>query len=248
MHILKTITAISLLCLPLPLLAAEDVSRLQVQAEASIDTTPDKAMITASLWETTPTFTADNASSSAQSNALKQARERLEARTSKLLQALEQAGVAHNNIHAGSLVVQPESLPNSEEARETSQQTRIRIERPLNVTLDDLSQVATIIDALIAVGVNRFDGISYDVADRSSIENEALVAAIERARHKARLMAETLGVKLGTVVDVQETRTPVFRPLMMAVSETARAKSADYNPGDMRVDAGVMVTWQISPQ
>ena len=62
-------------------------------------------------------------------------------------------------------------------------------------------------------------------------------------------MAEALGIGLGEVIAVSETRSPIFQPRMMAMSADARESlpQAEYRPGTITIEAGVSVSWKIKP-
>lgn len=231
-------------------LAEEPRSRLDVQAEAQLDVIPDRATLSARLWERTPAI-AQRDDTANDPDALREARDRLETRAATLLRTLEEAGLEREAIGAGSLNVQPEYLPGErrgDDERETL--VRTRLERPFRVEVEDLERLPLLLDALTEAGVDALDGVTYDLADRDAATDEALVQALERARRKAELMAETLGVSLGAVTGIAETRPPVYAPRMMAMSADAResAPQAEYRPGTITIEAGVSVSWEIEPQ
>jgi uncharacterized protein len=228
-------------------LAGDTRSRLDVQAEAQLEVVPDRATLSARLWERTPAIARQDDIAS-DPEALREARNRLEARASELIQALEAAGVDRDAISAGSLNVQPEHVAAPRDDRgERETLVRTRLERPFEIKVDELERLPVLLDALTAAGVNALDGVTYDLADREAATDEALVKALERARHKAELMAKTLGVSLGSVIGVSENRAPVFAPRRMAMSADAResAPQAEYRPGTLTIEAGVSVSWEI---
>ncbi|MCE8020659.1 SIMPL domain-containing protein [Halomonas sp. MCCC 1A11036] len=226
--------------------ADEPRARLDVQAEAQLDVVPDRATLSARLWERTPAVARHD--DDTDPDALRQARDRLEERAAALIGALEEAGVERDDINAGSLSVQPEYVP-APRRSDTDQEMlmRTRLERPFQVRVDDLERLPHLLDALTAAGVNAMDGISYDLADRDAATDEALVMALEKARHKAELMARTMNVSLGPVASISETRSPIYMPRMMAMSADAResTQQAEYRPGTIVIEAGVSVSWEI---
>ncbi|MCG6658763.1 SIMPL domain-containing protein [Halomonas campisalis] len=228
-------------------LAGDSRSRLDVQAEAQLEVVPDRATLSARLWERTPAIARQD-DIATDPEALREARDRLETRASELIQAMEAAGVARDAITAGSLNVQLEHLAAPRDDRgEREPMVRTRLERPFEIKVNDLEQLPVLLDALTTAGVNALDGVAYDLADREAATDEALVKALEKARHKAELMAGTLGVSLGPVLSVSETRSPVFQPRMMAMSADAResAPQVEYRPGTLSIEAGVSVSWEI---
>lgn len=238
--------AVSVAIAPLAL-GAEARSRLDVQAEAELQLVPDQATVSARLWEDTPAITQREASDP---DTLRDARDRLEARAATLIRTLERTGVKRQAIRAGSLNVQPQRLPGErDENGERDTLVRTRLQRPVHVQLDELEQLPGLLDALTEAGVDALDGVNYDLADRDAATDDALVKALEKARHKAILMTETLGIDLGKVIAVSETRSPIVQPRMMAMSAEGREGSpqAEYRPGTIPIAAGVSVSWEIVP-
>lgn len=226
--------------------ADEPRARLDVQAEAQLEVVPDRATLSARLWERTPAVSPQDEETD--SNALREARDRLEERATALIRALEEAGVERDDISAGSLAVQPEYVPTPRRSDGDQEMLmRTRLERPFQVRIDDLERLPRLLDALTEAGVNAMDGISYDLTDRDAATDEALVKALEKARHKAELMARTMGVSLGAVTSISETRSPIYAPRMIAMSADAResAVQAEYRPGTIVIEAGVNVSWEI---
>ncbi|WP_141440896.1 SIMPL domain-containing protein [Vreelandella titanicae] len=223
---------------------------LHVQAQSWVEVEPDKATLNARLWENTPALSTLEESDS---SALSDARERLETRASELIEQMEATGLERNAINAGSLNVYPEHIqgPRNEDGEHETLQ-RTRLERPITVELTDLGQLSEVLDALIVAGVNSLDGVQFDLQDRDAATDEALVKALEKAQHKANLMADSLDAELGHVRRIEETQSPIFQPRMMAMRAESDAAGAsqssaasDYSPGTIRIDAGVSVEWAL---
>lgn len=224
-------------------------NRLQVQAQAELSVAPDMATLNARLWERTPAI-AQSENDRGDPEALTEARQRLEARTGELIRTLEQAGLDSAAITAGSLTVRPDYIQRpSREGEPGDVLVRTQVERPVSLRIDDLERLPTILDALTRAGVNALDGIAYDLEDRSAATDEALTRALEKARHKAQLMAKTLSVELGQVLSVHETSAPIFAPRMMAMRADAMESQGapEYRPGEITIEAGVSVAWKIEP-
>lgn len=224
-------------------------NRIQVQAQAEISVAPDMATLSARLWERTPAI-ARSEDSQSDPQALADARKRLETRTGELIRTLEEAGLDSQDITAGSLTVHPDYVQQPAGEDEPGEMlVRTQIERPISLRIDDLDQIPTILDALTRAGVNALDGITYDLEDRSAATDKALTRALEKARHKAQLMASTLGIELGQVLNVQETSAVPYAPQMMAMRADAMESKAapEYRPGEITVESGVSVAWEIKP-
>ncbi|ALM51803.1 SIMPL domain-containing protein [Halomonas huangheensis] len=220
---------------------------IDVQATAEVDVAPDEAVLSARLWELTPA-TPQESDQGHQGDELAETRGRLEDRAAKLVEALEAAGLSSDNINAGSLHVQQEVLHRPQGNDEAPvPMVRTRLERPISLSISDLSSVPTILDALTKAGVNSLDGITYGLEDQSAADDQALTRALERARAKAELMAGSLGVELGDVISINEVADQGYQPRMMAMrAEVADSSGgAEYRPGNITIDAGVNVRWEI---
>ncbi|WP_447928553.1 SIMPL domain-containing protein [Vreelandella sp. EE27] len=240
----------ALLCAPsaMAVQPVQPAPGLSVQAQSFVEVEPDKAALSARLWENTP---AVSSLEDSDSGALRDARQRLEERASQLIEAMEEAGLDKRAISAGSLNVYQEQMSQPQSDSGEAPMMRTRIERPFNVELDDLDQLNDVLEALMEAGVNALDGVQFDLQDRDAATDEALVSALEKAQRKAELMAQTLGTELGEVQHIAETQSPVFQPRMMAMQADSRSNeesSADYRPGIIRIDAGVSVEWALTGQ
>jgi uncharacterized protein YggE len=166
---------------------------------------------------------------------------------------MEEMGIEQRAINAGSLNVYPEHVAGPRnEGGEQDTLMRTRLERPFSVELTNIDQLGDVLDALIGAGVNALDGVQFDLQDRDAATDEALTKALEKARHKADLMASTLDVTLGPVQRIEETQAPIFQPRMMAMRAESDAmgsgSASDYRPGTIRIDAGVNVEWALRGQ
>lgn len=227
---------------------ADPPNRIQVQAQAELSVAPDMATLDARLWERTPAHPPGEESRN-DAQSLAEARQRLEERTGELIRTLERAGIDSANITAGSLIVRPDYIhrPTGEgEPGETL--VRTQVERPISLRIDDLERLPEILDALTEAGVDALDGITYGLEDRSAATDKVLTRALEKARHKAELMASTLGIELGRVLNVQETHLVPYAPQMMTMRAAAMESKAapEYRPGEITVESSVSVAWEIA--
>lgn len=229
-----------------PTLADAPPRQLHVQADATLDVAPDMATLNARLWERTP-VQIQGQETSGNSDAIKTARDRLESRTGELIRTLENAGVDSKNIRAGSLSVRPDYMQTPRNGDDdTPPKVRTQVERSVSLTLNDLEQLPRVLDALTAAGVDSLDGVSYGLQNSNAADDQALKQALERARQKAEMMAETLDVDLGDVVSIEETTAPRYQPQMMRAMAKAESDAApEYRSGEISIDAGVSVVWEI---
>ncbi|GAP15428.1 uncharacterized conserved protein [Longilinea arvoryzae] len=112
---------------------------------------------------------------------------------------LKELGVADQDIQTSAFNVYPQQNydPNG-------QPTEIQyvVENTVNVTLRDLSKLGQVLDAVVRSGANSINGISFDVADRTTIEAQARELAIKDAQSRAGEVAKVSGVELGKLISV----------------------------------------------
>ncbi|MFT5142836.1 MAG: hypothetical protein ACI80V_003297 [Rhodothermales bacterium] len=124
--------------------------------------------------------------------------------------------------------------------------------RDVSVKVEDLDQLPTLISRIVQNGANRLSGVAYDIRDREGAKREALRLGALNARAKAQLLAETLGARLGQVVQINEGNVfvprPTYRMDEMAVSARsldAAPEPAAYASGEIEVRATVTVVFEL---
>ena len=98
------------------------------------------------------------------------------------------------------------------------------------------------------VGANTINGVSFSVADPSTLYDEARKAAFADARRKATLYADAAGVELEDIRQITETQnyTQPPQPYMMR-QDAAVAASAPVpvQTGELSFAINVQVTWDL---
>ncbi len=167
------------------------------------------------------------------------------------MNAVRNLGVEERNLRVEGLRLQPQQRYNAT----TRQYEQIGFEavREVRVTLDDIDLLPVVVARIVQNGANRLNGIAYDLADRETVRHEALRLAAENASVKARLLAETLGARLGTVRSIQELGVQFPGPqYMMREADVALRAAADaapepdaYASGQIEVRASVGVVFHL---
>ena len=205
---------------------------IEVSGVGEVQVAPDQATLNFAVETNAPTS----------QEAARQNAELME----RVIAALVAAGVPRPEIETRNFSVHPvyESQRNNEEPR-------IREYRVMNqVTLDtrELAQVGALIDAGLAAGANRVDGLSFGLSDTQAAEAEALRDAVNRARASAEAMAQALGVPLGRLVHASTSANPV-RPMVGYASMRMEAAAMDMappiQPGEQTVHAQVTLLFEI---
>jgi uncharacterized protein YggE len=157
-------------------------------------------------------------------------------RTTAVLKALKDAGIATKDIQTQSYTVQPQY---DYEAKPPAL-TGYQVQNSVQATVRDLTRVGLVIDKTTAAGASQISGVSFDLSDRSKAESNALALAVASARRKAGVMAEAAGVDLGRLLTLTEgSDAPQARPIFLGAM---RAMSADSAPVTPIADQQITVT------
>jgi uncharacterized protein YggE len=119
------------------------------------------------------------------------------------------------------------------------------------VRIRDIRRVGEISSALIDQGVNRFDGVSFEVSDREKRLDAIREEAILDAKRKADIYVRPVSTKLG---DVYEIQTENNEPPGSADMPTRRPTAAPQTivvpiaPGTTELSVTVKVTWKLTPR
>lgn len=119
----------------------------------------------------------------------------------------------------------------------------------VQITVKNIEDISDVIDAAINAGANRTNNIRFDVLDRDASYNLALQDAIANAKSRAEVIADAAGVKIVSVVTVNENGSApsVF------YGERAKSVSMDMDEsfapaistGDMEITASVSITYEV---
>jgi len=116
------------------------------------------------------------------------------------------------------------------------------------VKVRDLNKVAEVLGGLPVLGINQISSISFDIDEPEKYLSEARNQAFDKAKEKAKAMAEKNGVKLGRVINFYEYQsTPYYqnvRALGMGGAEAVQPLP-QIQPSSQEVTIQVSVTYEI---
>lgn len=160
-----------------------------------------------------------------------------------VLKQIEQAGVPKDAIRTVGYDLQPEY--DYANGRQTFRTYVAR--NTVEVRLDDIDRVGTVIDAAGSSGATRISGIRFDVRNRAALERDALQQAVADARARADAAAKGAGATVDRIVRIEEEGVQVEspRPMMrMAVQGASGSPDAftPVEPSTIEIHASVTLT------
>jgi hypothetical protein len=202
---------------------------IQVRGRGTVSAQPDVA--TVRLGVQTEAEDADE--------ALSQNNERMQS----LIAALEEADVATDRIQTQSVQLRPRYEDPKPEGgtREVSGYVASNI---VEVRIENLNALGTILDAAVQAGGNRIEGIQFEISDTAELQDQARTAAWEDAQHKAEQLASLAGAELGAAVHINESSNQP-RPVVREEVAMDRAAAVPVEPGTQNLEVQVNVEWEI---
>ena len=206
---------------------------LSISAEASVNSEPDIAFITAGVQTEAPTASA----------AMAQNAQRM----TGVFNALEAAGVDDKDMQTSNFSLQPRYDYSS---RNNSPPKLIgyTASNQLTVKVRDLTNLGETMDALVSAGGNTFSGLRFALDDDGDVRDEARTLAMKDAIARAELYANAAGLKVRRIVTISEGGgyNPGPQPMMMARMAESDASSTPIAAGEVGYTANVSVTFELT--
>lgn len=218
------------------------LSRMTVSAQGTVRVPPDKAIVGLAV-ETA-------------GESLEVVQEENRTRVRRILERLGKLGIPERQIQTASMQVTPHYPPPSPRNRRESgipEAPRIigyTVTHALTVEVRKLEEVGRVVDGAFQAGANRFSQITWGVEDERPARLAALKAAANKAREKAEVLAQALGVKLVRVLAVNEGPRHVIpqpRRFRAGSMSLAMEESSDVpvSPGELTIVASVNLEFEI---
>lgn len=180
----------------------------------------------------------------ASAKTVKDARASAAASMTAVIAALKKAGIADKDIQTTVLSLQPTYDYSTGGA--APHPTGYSLTNAVAVTVRNLDLLGPAIDAALAAGATSMDGVSFRVADRTSAEQQARVAAMSEAKAKASALATAAGVSITGVSSISETVAPVPYPVYYgAAAGVAKDMATPVQAGTSEITISVAVVYLI---
>lgn len=213
-----------------PQLASPSGTLLAVSAQAEVRRAPDLATVSAGV-----VTEAADANAAMRANA-----ERMQ----QVVDAIRKAGIEPRDVQTGAITLNPqyryaENAPPSITGYQAS--------NTVNVTVRDLARLGKILDALVATGANQIHGPTFEIADREPVLDEARRKALEQARARADMYAQSLGMRVRRIVTISEgARIDLPPPMPMASLRMEKAVAdTPVAPGENVLAAHLDVVFEL---
>ncbi|MDH4187092.1 MAG: SIMPL domain-containing protein [Nitrospira sp.] len=217
-----------------------EMSTITVSATGSLALAPDQAFAA---------FGMDTAARS-----LADAQRQNNAVMSKVMERLQGLNIANERIQTSSFTVSPQYKPPPKRSSDVPpalpEIIGYVVSNTVTVDVRNLEKIGTVIEEVLAVGANHFQGLHWGLRDERLARLDALKSAAALAREKAAALSEALHVKLVRVLSVNEgghmvRPAPHMARAVMAMD--AGGGELPISPGEMKVEATVTLVYEIAP-
>lgn len=129
-----------------------------------------------------------------------------------------------------------------------------RVMNQVSVTVDGAARAGSVIDAALAAGANRVDGLYFQLreSEADAVRAEALREAMAKARSEAALLAQAAGLELGAPMEISTSYGYMPPPMPMPMyardmAQMAPAAPTPVQPGTVEVQASVNIVYSARP-
>ena len=197
-------------------------STLDVSAYGEAKAPPDMATIDLGVTGEAPTAEA----------ALQQT----SAAMSKVVAALKASAIAPRDIQTSQVNLAPQyAYAQGEAPKLTGYQATNRV----TVTVEDLTRLGAVIDAVVNAGATNVGEISFSLKNRGAAESYARLVAVKALDDKAAMLAEAAGYHIKRLVNLTEAASaeaPPPRPLMAMAGAVRAATPVETGEETVRID------------
>lgn len=209
--------------------ASADPRTMTISGQGEVKAPPDQALLSAGV--TTEARSAA-AALSANTHAM-----------NGVFETLRKAGVSDKDMQTSGFSVQPQYSGDKGPQRITGYQ----VSNNVGVTVENLSGLGAILDALVSSGANNIGDIAFGFRDPKDLMQKARAAAVADAVSRAQTIAKAAGVTLGPITSISENggNYDAPRPMYRVMSAMAASSPAPVAAGQEALSDSVSITWEI---
>ena len=180
----------------------------------------------------------------AQTSTVKAAQDQINSTINKVASSIKELGVEQKDIQTTNYNINPTYDYTSGSQRITGYSASTN----LSIKVRSIDLISQVIDSATVNGANQVGGISFDVDDKSKLEDEARQKAVAAAKKKAESAAKIAGFRLGRMVNYSESFDSSGPQLLrMAAGAPVEGVSlkTSVEPGSSEIKVIVTLSYEI---
>ena len=210
--------------------AATSTRFISVSSTGTVKVTPDAVRL--------------NASASAIAKVSKDALSNANIAASKFRTAVLTNGIDKKYLSSTTLTVYPEYNYTQDNGNVL---IGYRASQSFEVIIRNAAKAGEIVDAVVSSAGDALyiNGVTPFVYDNTKATEAARVSAVKNAKAKANSYAKLLGVKIGKIINLQESSAPSSYPISMTQAKSD-AGATEIDLGQQDISVSVSTKWAIS--
>lgn len=173
-------------------------------------------------------------------------------RSNRINSYLKEQGIAEKDLKTISYNISPRyqhfPCPIDQRVCPPSEIVGYTVTHSVRVKVRDLAKVGELLSGVVTAGANSTSGLTFSIDDLETIQGQARDIAIQKAKNKAKDIADSAGVKLGRIVSINEGFVTPFKLREFAVPDALHAPapmSPVIEPGDQKVRVTISIVYEI---
>lgn len=165
----------------------------------------------------------------------------------KVIAEMEKLGIAKEDVHTSQYNVYFEQDNSISSSVQHVISGNYVVTNMLQITIRDIGKVSQAIDAAAAAGANNVYNLTFQSSASKEGYHQALREAVNDAKAKAEVLAQSAGYTLGSVLKIESNDsmgTPYGAGSLRAY-DAAEAKATPILSGDVTVSAWVVLTFSL---
>jgi uncharacterized protein YggE len=152
-------------------------------------------------------------------------------------------GIPAEDQQTSNFAVTPQYNNRRATTPEAPQLVGYEVRNQVTVTIRDVNRVGELLDALVRLGANQLYEVQFGLGDPERLLDQARIAAVKDAKHKAELLSKAAGAMLGQVLGIEEVSNNKPQPVYMA--RASAAESVPIAPGQETLTVTVSVRFML---
>ncbi|MEW6610426.1 MAG: SIMPL domain-containing protein [Patescibacteria group bacterium] len=125
-----------------------------------------------------------------------------------------------------------------------------RVSQQVDVKVRDFDTIGEVIAVATSAGANEVGSLQFTIDEPDVLKAQARKEAIEKARNKAREIADESGLKLGRLINVSESGVvpppvPLYDRAYMMEAKTAAPVAPEIQAGEQEITATVTLIYEV---
>jgi uncharacterized protein YggE len=168
-------------------------------------------------------------------------------RTEELIQAIQDFGIAAQDIRTTNFSIYPMDRFDPSTGMPSGEKV-YAVDNTVYVMVRDLARLGDLLDTAVQAGANTVNSVQFDVAEKDDALQQARAEALEDAREQAEALAQAAGLTLGEIQSISFLDAPVY-PLFDGKGGgggiAAEAAAVPIQPGQLTFTVHVSVTYGL---